>query len=65
MIDYTPKITACQNELEMLRSSIKDSFINRIFFTHDELTNLDLYSVIILTIRRGNLMAIKYEDAAF
>ena len=28
MIDYTPKITACQNELEMLRSSIKDSFIN-------------------------------------
>ena len=29
VIDYTPKITACQNELEMLRSSIKDSFINK------------------------------------
>ena len=29
MIDYTSKITACQNELEMLRSCIKDSFINK------------------------------------
>ena len=29
VIDYTPKIVACQNELEMLRSSIKDSFINK------------------------------------
>ena len=29
VIDYTPKITACQNELEKLRSSIKDSFINK------------------------------------
>ncbi|WP_155267188.1 hypothetical protein [Ruminococcus flavefaciens] len=29
VIDYTPKITACQNELEMLRSSIKDPFINK------------------------------------
>lgn len=27
--DYTQKITACQNELKMLRSSIKDSFINK------------------------------------
>ncbi len=29
VIDYTPKITACQNELEMLRSSIKVSFVNK------------------------------------
>ena len=29
VIDYTPQIAACQNELENLRSSIKDSFINK------------------------------------
>ena len=29
VIDYTPQIAACQNELEILRSSIKDSFINK------------------------------------
>ena len=29
VIDYMPKIVACQNELEMLRNSIKDSFINK------------------------------------
>lgn len=29
VIDYTPQISACQNELEILRSSIKDSCINK------------------------------------
>ena len=29
VIDYTQKISVCQNELEILRSSIKDSFINK------------------------------------
>ena len=28
-IDFTKKIAVCQNELEILRSSIKDSFINK------------------------------------